>query len=142
MRRKNFNEGKKQMISRLHKPILALGIAVYLSCLIVSPAIAGMVGTITSQGASSEVRQDEISRIQTALETQIVKEKLKAYGLTPGEIEQKLQGLSDEQIHMLAQASDQVLAGGDALGVVIAILVIVLLVILILKLSDKTVVVK
>ena len=129
------------MISRLRKPLLALGIAIYLSCLIVSPAIAGMVGAITSQGASSEVRQDEISRIQTALETQIVAEKLKAYGLTPGEIEQKLQGLSDEQIHMLAQASDQVLAGGDALGVIIAILVIVLLVVLILKLSDKTVVV-
>jgi len=88
------------------------------------------------------IRQDEISRIQAALETKIVTEKLKAYGLTPGEIEQKLQGLSDGQIHMLAQASDPILAGGDALGVVIAILVIVLLVILILKLSDKTVVVK
>jgi hypothetical protein len=130
------------MVSRLRKPLLALGIAIYLSGLVVSPAIAGMVGSITSQGASSELRQDEISRIQAALETKIVTEKLKAYGLTPGEIEQKLQGLSDGQIHMLAQASDQLLAGGDALGVVIAILVIVLLVILILKLSDKTVVVK
>jgi hypothetical protein len=130
------------MVSRLRKPLLALGIALYLSCLLVSPAIAGMVGTITSQGVPSETRQDEISRIQRALETEIVKEKLKAYGLTPGEIDQKLEGLSEVQIHLLAQASDQVLAGGDALGVVIAILVIVLLVVLILKLSDKTVVVK
>ena len=130
------------MVSRLHKPLLALGIAIYLSGLFVSPAIAGMVGAVTSEGASSEFRQDEINRIQTALETKIAAEKLKAYGLTPGEIEQKLQGLSDGQIHMLAQASDQALAGGDALGVVIAILVIVLLVILIMKLSDKTVVVK
>jgi hypothetical protein len=130
------------MVSRLHKPLLALGIAIYLSCLVVSPAIAGMVGTITSQGTSSELRQDEISRIQSALETKIVAEKLKAYGLTPGEVEQKLQGLSDGQIHLLAQASDPILAGGDALGVVIAILVIILLVILILKLSDKTVVVR
>jgi len=71
------------MVSRLRKPLLALGIAIYLSCLVVSPAIAGMVGTITSQGASSELRQDEISRIQAALETKIVTEKLKAYGLTP-----------------------------------------------------------
>jgi hypothetical protein len=131
------------MVSRLRKPILAIGFAVYLSCFMVSPAIAGMVGTMTSQGASSEVRQDEMSRIQKALETEIVKEKLKAYGLTAAEIEQKLEGLSDGQIHMLAQASDQVLAGADdGLSVVIAILVIVLLVILILKLSDKTVVVK
>jgi predicted PurR-regulated permease PerM len=130
------------MVSRLRKPLLALGIALYLSCLMISPAVAGMVGTLTSQGASSETRQEEMSRIQQALETEIVKEKLKAYGLTPGEIEQKMQSLSDEQIHMLAQASDQVLAGGDALGVVIAILVIILLVILILKLSDKSIVIK
>ena len=130
------------MVSRLRKPLLALGIALYLSCLMTSPAVAGMVGTLTSQGASSESRQEEMSRIQQALETEIVKEKLKAYGLTPGEIEQKMQSLSDEQIHMLAQASDQVLAGGDALGVVIAILVIILLVILILKLTDKSIVIK
>ena len=130
------------MISGLRRPLLALTIALYLACLMVSPAVAGMVGSVSSQGASSETRQDELSRIQRALETEIVKEKLKAYGLTPGEIEQKLQGLSDGQIHMLAQASDQVLAGGDGLGVVIAILVIVLLVILILKLSDKSIVIK
>jgi hypothetical protein len=131
------------MISRLRIPLLALGIALYLSCLLVSPAVAGMVGTITSRGIPSESRQDEVSRIQRALETQIVQEKLKAYGLTPGEIEQKLEGLSEGQIHLLAQASDQVLAGADdAFGVIIAILVIVLLVILIIKLSDKTVVVK
>ncbi len=44
---------------------------------------------------------------------------------------------------MLAQASDQVLAGADdGLGIIIAILVIILLVVLIIKLSDKTVVVK
>ncbi len=130
------------MVSRLRRPLLALTIALYLAGLMVSPAVAGMVGSVTSQGASAETRQDEMSRIQRALETEIVKEKLKAYGLTPGEIEQKLQGLSDAQIHMLAQASDQVLAGGDGLGVVIAILVIVLLVILILKLSDKSIVIK
>jgi len=130
------------MVSRLRRPLLALTIALYLAGLMVSPAVAGMVGSVTSQGASAETRQDEMSRIQRALETEIVKEKLKAYGLTPGEIEQKLQGLSDGQIHMLAQASDQVLAGGDGLGVVIAILVIVLLVILILKLSDKSIVIK
>ncbi len=130
------------MVSRLRKPLLALTIALYLTCLMVSPAVAGMVGTVTSQGAASETRQDEMSRIQRALETEIVKEKLKAHGLTPGEIELKLEGLSDGQIHMLAQASDRVLAGGDGLGVVIAILVIILLVILILKLTDKSIVIK
>jgi len=88
-------------------------------------------------------RDSDIGTIQRALETQIVKEKLKAHGMAPDEINSRMQDLTDEQIHLLAQASDAVLAGGDSgLGIVIAILVIVLLVILILKLSDKSIVVK
>jgi hypothetical protein len=39
--------------------------------------------------------------------------------------------MTDEQIHMLAQASDDVLAGGDGLAVLIALLLIALIVILI-----------
>ena len=54
-----------------------------------------------------------------------------------------MQDLTGEQIHLLAQASDEVLAGGDSgLGVVMAILLIVLIVILILKLSGKSVAVR
>jgi len=79
---------------------------------------------------------------QRALGNEILIEKFKAYGLSPGEIKDKLQSMSDEQIHMLAQASDQLLVGGDGLGIVIAILVIILLVILILKLYNKQIVVK
>ena len=85
-------------------------------------------------------RETEIGKIQRALETEIVKEKLKAYGLTSDEINTKLSDLTDEQIHMLAQASDNILAGADdGLGILIAILLIVLIVILVLKLSGKTV---
>ena len=83
------------------------------------------------------------NRFQLTLETEIVKEKLKAYGLTSDEINANLQDLTGEQIHLLAQASDEVQAGGDSgLGVVIAILLIVLFVILILKLSGKSVAVR
>ncbi|MBK7552849.1 MAG: hypothetical protein IPI61_14920 [Syntrophaceae bacterium] len=55
------------MVSRLRRPLLALAIALYLSCLMVSPAVAGMVGSVSSQGAASDIRQDEMSRIQRAL---------------------------------------------------------------------------
>ncbi len=108
------------MVSRLRKPLLALGSPSTFPVCSSHRPLPEWSEQSHPRVLSAETRQDEISRIQRALETEIVKEKLKAYGLTPGEIEQKLAGLSEEQIHLLAQASDQVLAGADdALGVII-----------------------
>ena len=49
--------------------------------------------------------------------------------------------MTDGQIHLLAQALDDVLAGGE-FGLIIAILLIILLVIVILEVSGHSVVVK
>jgi hypothetical protein len=130
------------MISKMRKPMIALSLAFYLCCFMTSPAVAGMMGTIASDMDNGKMRADELSRVQRALETEIVKGKLEAYGLTPEEINHRLEGLSDEQLHMLAQASDQILAGGDGTGAVIGVLIIILLVLLILYLTKKQVVVK
>jgi hypothetical protein len=131
------------MISGFHKPLLALTMASYLLFFLTSPSMAGMVGSIASpEFGAAQNRMDETKKIQLALENELVRAKLKAYGLTSDEIEKKLQGMTDEQINLLAQASDDVLAGGDGISFVIGVLVIALLVILILKLSNKTIVVK
>ena len=133
------------MIQKIRRPFLAVCLSIYLLCLFSSPAIAGMIGSVASSDAYYDrgVRETEISKIQRALETEIINEKLKAYGLTSDEINAKLCDLTDEQVHLLAQASDNVLAGADdGLGVLIAILLIVLIVILILKLSGKSVFVR
>jgi CHASE3 domain sensor protein len=132
------------MLSLFRKPLLAICISLYLLCIMTSPSLAGMIGAVSStqQVTSQESRDSEISKIQRALETQIVKSKLEAYGLTPDEITAKLQGMTDDQIHMLAQASNDVLAGGDGLGVVIAILLIILIVIVILQLTGHSVIIK
>ncbi len=130
------------MIQKSRRPFLAACFSIYLLCLFSTPAVAGMIGSVASSDAYHDrgVRDTEIGKIQRALETEIVKEKLKAYGLTSDEINTKLSDLTDEQIHMLAQASDNILAGADdGLGILIAILLIVLIVILVLKLSGKTV---
>jgi len=122
------------MLSSFRRPLLAICISLYLLCIMTSPSIAGMIGSVSTsqQVMSQEVRNSEIGQIQCALETQIVKSKLEAYSLTPDEIAVKLQGMTDEQIHLLAQASDDVLAGGDGLAVVIVLLLIALIVILIM----------
>ena len=131
------------MLKNFRNATLALGIAVYLACLWTSPAAAGLMASSLSDGSSSEsVRMVEIERIQKALEQKVVTDKLVACGMNPAEIQSKLSQMSDDQIHMLAQASDNVLAGGDGIGVVIGVLVIILLVIVIMKLLNKEIIIR
>lgn len=131
------------MLRRLRMPAVAISMAMYFSLLCSCPAVAGLLPSLPSSVQTADtVRGGEIAKVQKALEQQIVIDKLTAYGLSTDEVNAKLQSLSDEQLHMMAQASDRLLAGGDGLGVVIALLVIVILVILILKLLDKKIIVK
>ncbi|MDD2317576.1 MAG: PA2779 family protein [Desulfobacterales bacterium] len=117
--------------------------ATYIVLFTSAPAVAGLIHSIPSSVQMSEaVRGAEIDSIQKVLEMQIVTDRLIAYGLSADEVKSKLQGMSDEQLQLMAQASDRVLAGGDGLGVVIGILVIVILVIIIMKLMDKKIIIK
>jgi hypothetical protein len=131
------------MIRKYRNPSWAVFMVLYLLCLSSTPSLAGMIGSVTSQSSTDqETRQQEISAIQRALENELIKAKLEAYGLTQDEIQARLQGLSDEQVHLLAQASDNVLAGGDGGEVLIAVLLIILIVLLILYLTGHHVTVK
>jgi len=104
-----------------------------------------MAGLVSSKPASEEVskinREEDIRTIQRALENKIVQEKLKAYGLSKEEIEKKLSEMDDQQIHILAKASEKVLAGGQ-LGLVVYLLVIAILVVILLKLLNKEIIIR
>lgn len=131
------------MLKKFRNAALALGIATYLMCLWTAPAAAGLMGSGLSAGTPADsVRMLEIGKIQKALEQRIVTDKLVACGMNPAEVKSKLSRMSDDQVHMLAQASDNVLAGGDGIGAVIGILVIVLLVIVIMKLLNKEIIIR
>jgi hypothetical protein len=131
------------MWKRLRNPALALAITGWFFLFNSAPAVAGLVG---SKPASEEVskinREEDIRTIQRALESKIVQEKLKAYGLSKEEIEKKLSEMDDQQIHILARASEKVLAGGNGLGVVISLLVIAILVVILLKLLNKEIIIR
>lgn len=130
-------------MSKLRKRFLVLSVVVYFSLLLTSPTLAGMIASFPSPDLqASEMRAEEIGTIQVALENELVRAKLNAYGLTADEVNQKLDEMTNEQIHLLAQASDDILAGGNGIGLAIGILVIILLVVVILKVMDKTVVVR
>jgi hypothetical protein len=100
---------------------------------------AGFIGSDQSLEANS--RQQDLATLQRALENKLVQERLKALGYSDKEINSRLDQLSDQDLHNFATQIDTLTAGGDGLGLVIALLVIVILVIIILKLMDKKIVV-
>jgi len=127
---------------KLRNPILAIGLAGWLLFLNSVPAVGGLV---ESKSATEDLmtvdREEDIKKIQRVLESKIVQEKLKAYGLSKEEVEKKLSEMDDQQIHMLAKASEKVLAGGD-LGLVIGVLLVAILLVILLKLLNKEIIIR
>ncbi len=131
------------MISTMRNRVLATFITAYMVLFVTSPAFAALIPSIgSSPHTTGETLQKDINTIQQALETKMVQEKLRAYGLTSEEVAAKLPSMSPGQIHTLAAASNDVLAGGDGLGVIIAVLIIIILVIIILKLLHHDIIVR
>ena len=88
------------------------------------------------------VREAQMDHILSVLSRPEARAHLMMMGITEKELKEKLLRLDDQQLALVSDKADQVNAGGSALGLVIVLLVIAVLIILIVKLSDKTVVVK
>jgi len=94
-------------------------------------------------GLSPAERFSDLQKIQEFLEMKMVRERLKEFGLTQDEIQNRLRQLSDPQIHQLALKMDDLRVGADdGLGIIIALLVIAILVIVIIMLTGHRVVIK
>ncbi|MFO7963112.1 MAG: PA2779 family protein [Desulfobacterales bacterium] len=108
--------------------------------LIVLMTILGMVpateASFIPSAAShtqSTIDQD-LETVTEALENKIVKQRLNDLGYSDQEIQERLDQLTEEEIHQLAVGIDAVNQGG-VFGFVISVLVIVILVIVILRLT-------
>ncbi|MEW6570163.1 MAG: PA2779 family protein [Nitrospirota bacterium] len=86
-------------------------------------------------------RAADLQKIQKILEMKIIKERLADFGFSESEIQERVNQLSDEEIHTLAQKIDQIKIGGNGLGIVIAVLVILILIVILLQLSGHRVIV-
>lgn len=130
------------MTSLMRNRVLVLSVTAYMIGFLVSPAWAAMIPSKGLSGnAGDTLIQQDVDKIRLALENKLVQEKLRAYGLSADEVRTKLAEMTPSQIHLLAQASDDVLAGGDGLGAVIGVLIVVILVIVIFKLLGKDIVI-
>jgi hypothetical protein len=98
-------------------------------------AVAALVPT--DSVADSAGGADTRGRLMHYLARQDVRAALAAQGLDPEEAQARVACLTDAEVRQITGQLDRLPAGGDGLGIIIAVLVIVLLVILILKVAGK-----
>jgi len=113
---------------------------VVLGLLSAFPASEGWAMFLPSHQTSS-IRQEDLSKIQTVLESKMIHQRLADLGLSQEEITSRLAQLSDQEVHQVAGQIDALYAGGDGLGVVIALLVIAILVVILLQLTGHKVII-
>lgn len=116
--------------------------------LVVSMALISIVPQVEASFISSDesfsynMRQQDTATIKKVLEQKLVKQRLKVLGYSEDEVKARLDKLSDNELHRFATQLDTLTAGGDALGVLVAILVIVAIIALILFITGKRVVIQ
>lgn len=91
---------------------------------------------------AASVRQADMVNIQKALETAVVKQRLRDLGLSPEETLARIDTLSDQQVHEFAGNLDSLQAGADGLGALIFLVLVVILVVVILQASGHRVIVR
>ncbi len=89
---------------------------------IVVPAQAAMIGTADALSAREDaaVRQ----KVHRFLEREDVAHHLQAWGVSSEEAQSRVDAMTPEEIRELAARIDQVPAGGDALGLIVAVSII------------------
>jgi hypothetical protein len=92
-------------------------------------------------GSLGPDRDSSIKKIQAALESKLIVQRLADFGLTQGEITSRLNQLSDQQVHEIATQLDALQPGGDALGTIVVLLVIAILVVVLLQLTGHKIII-
>jgi hypothetical protein len=124
---------KSILRSYYRKPIAVFLIAALIAIsTFAGPAEAMFVPAAPMQGSAAAVNEEraaDLGRIQAALESRIVRQKLVDYGLSAEDALARVNMLSDEQIHELAAHTDSIQAGGDPADVFFGLVIVALLVV-------------
>ncbi len=128
----------------IRKAFFAKPLSIYLAAaLIAATAFAGpaeaMYLDLGPRAAPGEPvdRAADMAAIQRTLESEVVRQCLVDYGLSPEEALAKVSALTDDQVHQFATRLDSVQAGAGSIDAT-TLIIILLLVILILLLVDNT----
>lgn len=114
--------------------LIASYLAVFLFVAAAIPAKTYAYAAESAEVYSS--RQEDMNKVQRALESEIVQDKLAELGLTKDEAAARLDKLSDAELHQFAMNADNLDSGGDGIGFIIGLLIIAILIVLLLQLTD------
>ncbi len=115
--------------------IYTLIITTTLVCSLKTESLAMLVPAEIPAGTSNPMRSSDLKTIQGALESKILRERLKQYGLSESEINSRLANMSDKEVHQFASKIHTVSPGGDF--TVIGILVFIVLILFIVYLAKR-----
>ena len=119
---------------------LALYLAI--TCFVIAGIPRDSLAYLVESQPASYSRGADLDKIQRVLESKMVSQRLQELGLSPDEINSKLAGLGDAEIHQFASRLDSLMPGGDMLIDIMALLVIAILVLVILHLLGYKVIIK
>ncbi|MFI5346053.1 MAG: PA2779 family protein [Elusimicrobiota bacterium] len=111
--------------------IFALILSTTLVCTL---SVNGRAMLAPTQGMSrteGSDRASDMKTVQSALESKVLRARLRALGLSDQEIDSRLSQLSDAEIHRLAKDIGALGAGGDLGGILVLVLLVLLIVYLI-----------
>ena len=119
---------------------LALYLAI--TCFVIASIPKDSLAYLVESQPASYSRGADMDKIQRVLESKMVSQRLQELGLSTDEINSKLAGLGDAEIHQFASRLDSLMPGGDMLIDIMALLVIAILVLVILHLLGYKVIIK
>jgi ABC-type branched-subunit amino acid transport system ATPase component len=109
------------------------GMVAMATALCVLPPLAAAVMVSTDQAIGQGMAEQDRARVQTFLDRADAREQLRAMGVDDLAAKQRVAGLTDGEVHALAQKIESLPAGGDLSNKqVIAIVLIVILVVLLI----------
>jgi hypothetical protein len=119
-------------------------VAVYLAVafLIMTSIPTDSLAYIVQSSETSLYRSGDRATVQRVLESKVVSQRLSELGLSVDEVTSRLDRLSDQELHSFATTIDNLYPGGDAVSVVIGLLIIAILVMILLHMTGRKIVIK
>jgi flagellar biogenesis protein FliO len=90
-----------------------------------------MPSDMSGSTVTADQRAADLEQIQAKLESKVVAQRLSDLGMTTQEVQDRMQSLSSEQLHQVAQNLDGVQMGGDLILILAIVGAVVLLLALI-----------
>ncbi|MBI5326685.1 MAG: PA2779 family protein [Deltaproteobacteria bacterium] len=119
-------------------------VALYLAffCFLTAIIPANSWAYLVESNGSSYSREADINKIQRALESKMVSQRLSELGFSMDEINARLNDLSDVDMHQFASQIDSLMPGGDTVTFIMGLLIIAILVLVVLQMTGHKVLIK